>query len=110
MASGMAAAETVIRARRKGDFSLATLGHYEQLLNKGFVLRELKTFRKAPTFLENRRIYDTYPELACSMAMKIFENDGTIREGAFKTLRQSMKGKISIWQLLSDALKAKESL
>jgi electron transfer flavoprotein-quinone oxidoreductase len=110
MASGVAAAETVVRAVNKGDFSQTILDHYEQLLRKRFVLQELQTFKKAPAFLENIRIYTTYPELACSMAMKIFENDGSLRKGTFKALRESMKGKVSIWQLLSDALKAKGAL
>ena len=110
MASGVAAAEAVITARAKGDFTQTTLGHYEELLRKRFVLQELQTFKKAPAFLENTRIYATYPDLACSMAMKIFENDGSLRKGTFKALRESMKGKVSIWQLLSDALKAKGAL
>lgn len=110
MASGICAAETVIQAKAKGDFTKAALTHYEQLLRKGFVLQELKTFENAPAFLENKRIYTTYPELACSMAMNIFENDGSIRRGSFKTLMASMKGKVSIWQLISDAYKAKGSL
>ena len=110
MASGLAAAETIIKAKEKGDFSLGTLGGYEKLLNESFVLRDLKTYRKAPSFLQNERIYTTYPELACSLALKVFENDGTLREGTFRTLWKSMKGKVSLWQLLSDALKAKESL
>lgn len=110
MASGVAAAETVIKACGQGDCSQKALGHYEQLLRRRFVLKELETFKKAPAFLENRNIYTTYPELACSMAMKIFENDGAVRQGTFKALRECMKGKVSFWQLLSDAMKAKGSI
>lgn len=110
MASGVAAAETVIRARKAGDYSKKTLDHYEELLHSRFVLKELEMFKKAPKFLENNRIYDMYPEMFCSMARKIFENDGSMRKGSFKTIWESMKGKISIWQLIRDAWKAKESL
>lgn len=110
MASGIAAAEAVIQAKEKGDFTQAALGHYEQSLRKGFVIQELSTFAKAPAFLENKRIYTTYPEMACDMAMNLFENDGSIRKGSFKTLMASMKGKISIWQLLTDTYRARESL
>jgi len=110
MASGICAAEAVIQAKAKSDFTKAALDQYEQLLRKGFVLQELKTFEKAPTFLENKRIYTTYPEMACNMAMNIFENDGSIRKGSFKTLMSSMKGRVSFWQLISDAYRAKESL
>jgi electron transfer flavoprotein-quinone oxidoreductase len=110
MASGIAAAETVIQAKASDNFTRAALAQYEQLLRKGFVLQELNTFKKAPAFLENKRIYTIYPELACNMAMNIFKNDGSIRGCSFKTLTASMKGKISFWQLIMDAYKAKESL
>jgi electron transfer flavoprotein-quinone oxidoreductase len=110
MASGVAAAETVIKAKKTGDFSKRALDGYEELLRSRFVLKDLETFRKAPEFLENNRIYDTYPELVCSMAARIFENDGSLRKGSVKTLWESMKGKISIGQLIKDAWKAKESL
>jgi electron transfer flavoprotein-quinone oxidoreductase len=103
-------AETVIRACGAGDFTEPALGHYEQVLRERFVLQELQTFKQAPAFLENSRIYTTYPELACSMAMKIFENDGSLRKTTFRSLRESLKDKVSIWQLLSDVLKAKGSL
>jgi len=110
MASGIAAAEAVIKAREAGNFTKAALGHYETLLRQGFVLNELETFKKAPEFLENERIYGAYPELACALALKAFENDGSLRTGTFKAMRESMKGKISLWHLLTDALKAKGAL
>ena len=110
MASGVAAAETVMKAKKDGDFTVKTLAHYEGLLKNRFVLKELETFQRAPEFLENKRIYSTYPELLCSAAGKMFENDGTPRAGSFKTLMGSVKGKITIWQLLKDAWMAKESL
>jgi len=110
MASGVAAAEVVIKAKQGGDFSAEGLALYEGLLRSRFVLKELETFKKAPDFLENPRIYSTYPELLCSATMKLFENDGTPREGSFKTLMGAMKGKVTLWQLMKDAWKAKESL
>jgi electron transfer flavoprotein-quinone oxidoreductase len=100
----------VIKAKKDEDFTTKALAHYEGLLKSRFVLKELNTFKRAPEFLENERIYNTYPELLCSAAMKMFENDGIPRDGSFKTLMGSMKGKITIWQLMKDAWKAKESL
>lgn len=110
MASGIAAAEAVIKARESENYKQAALGHYETLLRQGFVLNELETFKKAPEFLENERIYNTYPDLACALALKAFENDGSLRTGTFRAMRDSMKGKISLWHLLTDALKAKGAL
>jgi electron transfer flavoprotein-quinone oxidoreductase len=110
MASGIAAAETVIHARTKGDFSQATFQHYENLLKEQFVLKDLQTFREAPQFLENERIYQSYPQWACEMAWKIFQNDGKPRPRTYQVVKESMNGKISLWELFSDAWKARKAI
>ncbi len=110
MAAGAGAGQTVIRAREKNDFTASTLAHYESLLRDRFVLKDLRTFRRAPHFLENPRIYQDYPELACGMMRSIFHSDGQPRKNSFAVLRESMKGKVGLRQILSDALKARKAL
>jgi len=110
IASGVSAAETVIKAKEKGDFSAKSLSFYQELLEQSFVLKDLRTYKKAPHFLENPRIYSTYPEFACDLAEKIFTNDGMPRKQLWSLLRESMKGRISFMQIASDALKAKGAL
>jgi electron transfer flavoprotein-quinone oxidoreductase len=107
MASGIAAAETVIKAHGKGDFSKTVLSHYEELLKDRFVLKDMQTFKKAPEFLENERIYQVYPKLACEIIGELFKNDGTPRVNSWKTVLKGMKGKISPLQFISDAVKAR---
>lgn len=110
MASGIAAGETVIRAREKDDFSKTALQHYESLLKERFVLPDLHSFRQAPKFLETERIYKAYPEWACDTARKIFSNDGRPRRKTYQIMRETMKGKFSLWQLFTDAMKARKAL
>ena len=110
MASGMAAAETVIQAKKKEDFSKKSLSSYPHFLKQGFVLKDLETFKKAPNFLENPRIYNVYPGLACDMAEKIFTNDGQPRKKIWKQLKSSMKGHVSLQQIAGDLLKMKRAL
>jgi electron transfer flavoprotein-quinone oxidoreductase len=110
VASGVAAAETVIRAKQKGNFSARSLAYYRELLEQGSVLKDLKTFEKAPHFLKNPRIYTTYPELACSLAKKIFTSDGKPRKKAWQLLREAKKGKISLWQMARDLMQGKEAI
>lgn len=110
IASGGAAADTVIRAKQAGDFSKKSLSYYSKLLKQSFVLKDLKTFKKAPHFLENPRIYSQYPELACSIAEKIFTNDGKPRKKILKLLKQSMNDKISFLQIINDIMKMKRAL
>ena len=110
MASGVAAGETAIKAHATGDFSHSSLQHYEHLLKERFVLKDLHTFKNAPEFLENKRIYDIYPKFACELAGKIFSNDGNPRGNTFQVLKETMKDKISLWHLFLDAMKARKAL
>jgi len=110
IASGMAAAETVKMAKEREDFSQRTLSHYQQILKESFVLQDLETFKKAPKFLKNARIYHLYPELIVEMAEKIFRNNGKPRKGTFRMVREVLKGRISIWQLFSDVMKARKAI
>ena len=76
IASGMAAAEAVIKAREKGDFSKETLSCYETLLKEDFVLKDLHTFRRSPEFLRNKRLYKSYPPLLCDLFHGLFKVRG----------------------------------
>lgn len=110
VASGVSAAETVIRAKKKGDFSANSLSYYQELLTQSFVLRDLRTFKKAPHFLENPRIYGLYPKLVCDLVRKILTNDGHARKKAWQLFRESAKGKISLWQIVCDLMKGKGAI
>jgi electron transfer flavoprotein-quinone oxidoreductase len=110
MASGVAAGEAIVQARKKGDFSQGTLKHYEDLLKEQFVLKDLHTFREAPEFLENERIYQAYPQWACETARKIFQNDGKPRPPTFQILKETMKGRFTLWDLFTDAWNARKAI
>ena len=110
MASGIAAAETVMKAKEKKDFSAGSLAYYQELLEKSFILKDLKTFKKAPHFLENQRIYTTYPEFVCNLFEKLYTTDGKPRKRVFPLLTESMKGRVSLVQIMSDLMKAKDAI
>jgi electron transfer flavoprotein-quinone oxidoreductase len=110
LASGMAAAETVKRAKEKGDYSRETLSHYAGLLSEGFVLKDLKRFQGSAELLENQRLYSVYPELACRLAGRVFRVDGQPKKTVWQLAREEMKGRVSMWTLLRDALAARRSV
>ncbi len=110
LASGLAAAETVKMAREKDDFSQQTLSHYVKLMSDSFVLQDLVRFFGAPQFLENPRLYGVYPELACSLAGRVFEVDGNPKSTVWQLAREEMKGKVSLWQLVRDAMAARKTI
>jgi electron transfer flavoprotein-quinone oxidoreductase len=110
VASGVAAAETVIRAKSRGDFSAESLSYYQELLERSFVLKDLKTYRKAHHFLANPRICSAYPELACDLAEKILINDGKPRKRTWQLLKETMKGRVSFGQMAYDLIRGKGAI
>jgi electron transfer flavoprotein-quinone oxidoreductase len=72
IASGYMAAQAVNHAKEKGDFSAATLAHYQTLLKESFVWKDIKTFRHSLETLENPRLTGFYPERACQIAEQLF--------------------------------------
>ena len=106
IASGLAAAETVKEAKSKGDYSRKSLAHYKTLLEKSFVLQDLKHFQRAPHFLAIPRLYKLYPEIACGVVERIFKVDGKPRKKFLSLGGEVIKGKVSLWQLVKDGIKA----
>ncbi len=110
LASGIAAAKAVIKAKKEGDFSAKSLSYYQELLDQDFILKDLKTYQRAPHFLENPRLYNLYPKLICDLAERIFTNDGKPREKAWRLLKEEIKGKTSLWQITRDLMQAKGAI
>jgi electron transfer flavoprotein-quinone oxidoreductase len=110
IASGKAAAETVIRAKKIGDFSKTSMARYPELLEQSFVLQDLETFKNAPLLLDNPRLYQQYPELVCELAERIFTSDGRTRKKFWELLRNAQRNKVSLWQMIRDIFQIKRSL
>jgi electron transfer flavoprotein-quinone oxidoreductase len=77
MTAGRLAGETVIEAKKKGDFSAATLSAYEAKLKASYVLSDMEDIKdleeavaSVPDFLQ------AYPKLACDLAHLRFAADG----------------------------------
>ncbi|MCD6485335.1 MAG: FAD-dependent oxidoreductase [Candidatus Odinarchaeota archaeon] len=108
--SGALAAKAVIEAHKKNDYSASTLSIYKRYLEESFVLSDLKTFQKAPLFMENKRIYGLYPHLVCDVFEKIMKIDGTPKQLTYKILRNTMKGRVSLLTIIKDGLGGKGAL
>ncbi|NWF77703.1 MAG: FAD-dependent oxidoreductase, partial [Chloroflexi bacterium] len=102
IASGFAAAEAVKKAKQGGDFSKKSLAYYGTLLNRSFVLQDLKNFRRTPSFLAKSRLYELYPALACGVARRLFRVDGQPRKRLLALVKDEMRGKVSLSQAVKD--------
>ena len=82
--AGVQAANTVLYARRKGDYSKKTLSAYKTALENSFVLQDMKQYRNAPMFMENRRVFTRFPLLFEELFRSIFTVDGGPAAGIVK--------------------------
>ena len=110
IASGFAAAQAVLVARQKGDYSSKGLACYQDLLKNSYVLKDLKAFKHAPGFLANPRIYELYPSLVCGVSGRIFQVTGHPKKKFLSLIRAEMKGKISLLRLIKDIIQAGRAL
>lgn len=106
IASGEAAARAVMNAKTSGDFSAAGLALYRKLLSESFVLRDLEAYRRAPEFMETRRLFETYPELVTSFASRLFAVDGTPPVHLYAKLFDHVRrNRVSLSSLAADGWK-----
>jgi len=75
VASGRLAAEAVLRAREKGDFSKPSLSSYEEGLHKGFVMADLKKYRDVPELYgQLPQLLSLYPRRVCRLLVDYYRN------------------------------------
>lgn len=74
--SGRLAAETIINAHKRGDYSAQSLAEYKTLLNNSFIMRDLKQYQGFPALLGRREIFELVPSLATDIAAKAFTVNG----------------------------------
>jgi electron transfer flavoprotein-quinone oxidoreductase len=101
--SGIAAGDAVAEAIAAGDVTAAGLAGYRRRLDEGFVGRDLRTYARAPKFLERPRMYGAYGELAADLLHDVFSLDTTPRRHLAAVARSALgRSAIGIRQVLSD--------
>jgi electron transfer flavoprotein-quinone oxidoreductase len=110
LASGAMAAQTILHARKAGDFSAATLAHYDRLLRESFVIRDLETFKGLPGFLENPRLFKVYPQLAMRLLEDLFWIGERPKEKFSRTVVRTMRAGLPGMSAIKDILAALKAL
>jgi len=65
--SGVLAAETIRKAKKRNDYSTNSLSQYERLLNDSFILKDLTTFKNVWKVLDNPRMFEKYPQAVAAL-------------------------------------------
>lgn len=74
--SGRLAAEAVLEARGKGDFSAQGLNGYLTRLEDSFIMEDLKHYQHMPEFMECRELFQHLPGLVNDVMAGMFVVDG----------------------------------
>jgi electron transfer flavoprotein-quinone oxidoreductase len=104
--SGMLAGEAVVEARAAKDLSARSLARYRTKLEGSFVLQDLKAFRRAPELFHIERLYEDYPEIACSFMERMYRIDGKAKEPLGRIALDLARKKVGAVSLLRDAFTA----
>lgn len=103
MASGIAAAETIIETRKNKDFSAQSLSIYKNKLEESFALKDMKHYRNFFKFVsENNRFLHLYPKLAVNNIIEYFTVDDRPKEEIKHKIIKEIRKNIKIFTALKD--------
>jgi electron transfer flavoprotein-quinone oxidoreductase len=109
--SAVAAAEAIGDALDRKDSSRAILARYREKLFASYVGQDMKTYAKAPGFLEIERMYKQYGELFANVLYGAFNLDTQPRQHLFKVARKSLgQSPLKVRQLVRDGIAGARSL
>ncbi len=110
MHSGILAAESVLAARKKKDFSATELASYRRSLDESYVMQDLRNFQDAVKFLHSPDMFTTVPDILCDFGRSYFSVGNGPSRKAVSMLAESARKHSSIWKLLNLGRKAAKSL
>jgi electron transfer flavoprotein-quinone oxidoreductase len=109
--SAVAAAEAIGTALDAKDVSRAGLAGYRDKLFASYVGQDMKTYAKAPSFLEVERMYKQYGELLGNVLYGAFNLDTQPRQHMAKVARKSLaRSPLKMRQLVRDGIAGARAL
>jgi electron transfer flavoprotein-quinone oxidoreductase len=109
--SAVTAAEVIGDALDQKDVSRGALARYRDKLFASYVGQDMKTYAKAPHFLEVERMYQQYGELFANVLYGAFNLDTQPRQHLLKVARQSLaRSPLKVRQLIRDGITGARAL
>lgn len=104
MISGRLAAQAIVEAKAKDDFSAAQLSRYWELLEDSIVLKDLRKIRRVTPFAHARpHLLRDYPRLISEIAHEYLTVDGTPKKEKQQKIARMLRS-VPKRQLLGDAM------
>jgi electron transfer flavoprotein-quinone oxidoreductase len=110
MESGILAAETIVEAKSKGDYSRTTLSEYRKKLENSYVMKDLRNFQSAVHFLHSREMFTSVPKVVNEFGRQFFTVDNKPTDKTPKMLRDAVNKHSSLWNLIKLGIKGARSL
>ncbi len=106
MTSGRLAAEAIIEAKQKGDYSAASLKRYDELIRESFVIKDLKKYKGMHQFLKEHdpnMLFSKLPRAANEAMYNMFLVDGISKAEkqklAIRILKEAAGGTMNMLKL-----------
>ena len=104
--SGICAADAVVHAIEKRDFSAVTLSKYEKLLEADGVIGDFKRFKNVSKFLWNPRMFQKYPDFLTGIFRRMLSAEGEKQKMKHHVMSAMKDAGISKGELVSDGINA----
>ncbi len=109
--SAITAAETVLEARANNDFGEQAMSAYKQKLDKTSIMADMRTYRRAPHFFQNPRMYQDYPAMLTGLMERIYLGDAEPKEHMLPMLMKTTRESgVSMVDLMRDVLEGIRAL
>ncbi len=110
MLSGKLAAQAIIEANERDDFSVAALSRYRELLDESVIMKDLFTIRNVTDFAHARpHLLQDYPNLLSDVARTYLTVDGRTQAEKQRAIMRTLWS-VPKRQLLDDAIGAFKAL
>ncbi|MEH7522205.1 FAD-dependent oxidoreductase [Bacillus sp. JJ1503] len=107
MKSGQMAAEAIIEAKKRNDFSESSLNHYREALHESFIMKDLEKYKDATHVFEHHpQYFKEYVPLMNRAASKFFTVDGTSKKDKQIQIMKSFTGERGTIKVIKDMYRA----
>lgn len=110
MESGILAAETIVEAKSKGDFSKGFLAEYRKKLESSYVMKDMRNFQSAVHFLHTKDMFTSVPNIVNDFGRQFFTIDNKPTDKTPVMLKNAVKKHSSFWNMLKIGIKGARSL
>jgi electron transfer flavoprotein-quinone oxidoreductase len=110
-ASGVMAGETVIKAKKKGDFTKSILSEYTRKLKESFIMKDLYKFRRMKkTMLKHPEYLSKHPEAIIDAVLKLFTISDKPKSEIEREVRKHLRSKIGRIGMLKAAWNMRKAM